>query len=41
MKWMTKDYLKKSHNKEWIEANRFSILGIKLEGLIRSLQINE
>jgi len=41
MKWITKDHLKKSHSKEWIEANRFSTLGIKLEGLIRSLEINE
>ena len=41
IKWITNDHLEKSNREKWIDANRFSTLGIKLEGLIRSLEINE
>ena len=27
--------------KKWMEANRFSSLGLRLEGMIRSLALNE
>ena len=41
IKWIANDYLEKSNREKWIDANRFSTLGIKLEGLIRSLEVNE